>query len=374
MALSESIKSTLRTKYNLDEVSFNVISKIIEKNNITIIEADGDLYVKTDGQNILQKIDIKSDGGPNLTYWINILKNIQADKLNKSCSHVIGGSTSCSNCKDDGVMVSATVNNGLLLHYLYEKINILENAIKCLKSTISTTGRLESNSSDNLTSKEYDKNIKHNSDEYKRIIDINALYNLCKELTVKYTTPIWILDVAHETTYYVHQYQHITEKFLVPLERLKIELSTRKQAHLVFEQDDILIFSKLTCPHNKELMEKITEAFVPKKALTNYGQVDKSISRTSFSTTKTVHDICVELSKQYLCELYLYEDSKSYNINANESRILTGDTSNKAYIGRSGMLLMFEHNNTSIYYVSSSITITYNDLQNMRNELTKLFS
>lgn len=243
MSLSDSIKTMLMTKYGLDNTSLTVISKAIEKNDMKLIEVDGDLYIKNNARNTLQKMDIEVNGGPELTSWIQSLKNIQANKFD---GHM-----------DKGTTVSNNVTNGLLLRYMCEKINMLENEVKNPKSTPQT---------DN----------------------------------------------------------------------------------------------------------KLTETTVPKMVSTS-NQAESP--ETAYQSGLAVRNTCVKLSKRYLCNLYFLDDKKrSYEITPNGYKLLSGDASYRDYPVNMGAMLMFEQNNTLIYYVNSRITITYDDLQNMRNELNRLFS
>lgn len=246
MSLSDTMKTTLMTKFGLDETSLIVISNIIEKNQFSIVDVEGDLYVKSQDRPNLQKIDIET--GRHISYWINTLKNIQGGDF--TCSHP---NLKCC-CKDDGIIVGGTVNNGLLLHYLYEKINILENEVKQLRSLtpiekVDKPPQIEN----------------HVSNIQKKPFTSERIRYECIELSKKYEIPFRLFDFTKRMSYLLHWSGTLEDPIrmsLDELKNLKDPRSIRKIGLLLFEKDNILIYANISKYNTmKEIQDHLIELF-----------------------------------------------------------------------------------------------------------------
>jgi len=246
MSLSDSIKSTLMTKYRLDQVSLNVISNAIEKNNIKLVEVDSDLYVKdAKRDNILQKLDI-TNGIPQISGWIKMLINIQTDRFS-----------------NNGITVDSIDNTGLLLHYLFEKINSLENEIKSLKSTTPTDDKLI----EEPVSFEDGKIINQINKQKKEPFTFERIYEECMEISKEHNISVRLFDLGKQMSYYIHWSETLTDPIRTSVNEFKNAIAKDPKMKsnlglLLFEKDNILIYANIsTYKMTNEIKDRFTELF-----------------------------------------------------------------------------------------------------------------
>jgi hypothetical protein len=123
-----------KTSLDLDQGSISVIYTIMIKNKISITRLENDYYIR-DGATLIEFKELeKVVLNPHTTTPrirciadpVRHMINIQNGKLAKSCD-CDGVTSRCPSCEDNGITISANVNVGLTIRYLYEKVKILEN-------------------------------------------------------------------------------------------------------------------------------------------------------------------------------------------------------------------------------------------------------
>ena len=103
----------------LDKASTNVIGNAMMKRNIELKKVDNDIYIKSSKD--LHRIE-----SANVYQWIKHLQNIQKCDF-RSCAHTSDDKTiSCSGCKDDGIQISGSLVQSLLMRYMFEKMKLNE--------------------------------------------------------------------------------------------------------------------------------------------------------------------------------------------------------------------------------------------------------
>jgi len=234
------------TKYRLDQVSLNVISNAIEKNNIKLVEVDSDLYVKdAKRDNILQKLDI-TNGIPQISGWIKMLINIQTDRFS-----------------NNGITVDSIDNTGLLLHYLFEKINSLENEIKSLKSTTPTDDKLI----EEPVSFEDGKIINQINKQKKEPFTFERIYEECMEISKEHNISVRLFDLGKQMSYYIHWSETLTDPIRTSVNEFKNAIAKDPKMKsnlglLLFEKDNILIYANIsTYKMTNEIKDRFTELF-----------------------------------------------------------------------------------------------------------------